>query len=860
MSTRAAGRAGPALLNARDVVDGRPVAVTWQKTLEQTQSAQERATLMAFSKRNEKLYKATTDAFGIDPRYGCKNVAFDKGAVERLVKSMTEGFELARQRGKKKGEFAVRSWYDPEHLLYYDGYSTYGKVEAKLDPMEQRKATTMLKVGDLKHFCKSIDGFKELYGKAKEVAGDLVLLDMHFLQQSSAQAIFSWHHDCEQYSHMVLSIVLSLTDTASSMQVAGYDEIMYQGSGSASCFLSNATHRSGFAERGTKKIAFFFGLESRMDTYETYPKVIRAPLPTLPIFYDKKSDCQKVGCFCLHNHVIIEKDDFLTGEGCYMVADEISQEGNLRPGKIKAQHANGKVLFEYSNDRGVGTGAEATLELDQLLFDHENYKDHYRRCGKNRVFIGKVLECQGCGRQCHKACLGLDEDEIPPSVTCPICLKKTVILDPNTGNVSVDGVDLSALRSITMMTYKKCAPYLQLDGLELISGMPMLSTQPVTKGSREPRMAYPKKAYEGAPLQVILNLQTTSLRTQTGMRDGVTFFETIHEQTEKMLSFVQRRDPWDYALPPECLVYQGNGYIHVYLKGVVWSSTSAAKDFVSYDGDDAFQYTVPGAIFSDPNGNEVKQLLERFMLQKPCGRLQELDVLLGRLVNLNVAARVSPYVKVEVETPSSSPSPPPSSKEKKKKKKKKKRGDDENEEWDDENEEWDDENEEWDDENEELSERGGRGKRKMKKKKKKRGDDENEDLSGHYYIQSPSGKQFRSMVRAELHFREEQERAAREEQERAAREEQERAAREEQERAARKDAFCMQSKLDDARCIRIPGSSIKFDDTWICFRTQGGKYYIQSPSGKQFKSKARAELHFREEQERAAGGGQTKRS
>ena len=161
------------------------------------------------------------------------------------------------------------------------------------------------------------------------VAGDLVLLDMHFLQQSSAQAIFSWHHDCEQYSHMVLSIVLSLTDTASSMQVAGYDEIMYQGSGSASCFLSNATHRSGFAERGTKKIAFFFGLESRMDTYETYPKVIRAPLPTLPIFYDKKSDCQKVGCFCLHNHVIIEKDDFLTGEGCYMVADEISQ-GELR--------------------------------------------------------------------------------------------------------------------------------------------------------------------------------------------------------------------------------------------------------------------------------------------------------------------------------------------------------------------------------------------------------------------------------------------------------------------------------------------------------------------------------------------------
>lgn len=68
----------------------------------------------------------------------------------------------------RPGELAVRRWENPKQHLFYDGYSTYGKVEAELDPEEQRKATTMLKVGDLKHFCVSIDGFKEVYSKAKE--------------------------------------------------------------------------------------------------------------------------------------------------------------------------------------------------------------------------------------------------------------------------------------------------------------------------------------------------------------------------------------------------------------------------------------------------------------------------------------------------------------------------------------------------------------------------------------------------------------------------------------------------------------------------------------------------------------------
>ena len=139
------------LLNARSVVDGRPLALTWKETLEQTQSSQEHNTLVAFSKRNEKLvstlgvcvrifsnrssscrvvgpkfptsyvnskpnprlhiasfpllqYKATTESFGIDPKYGCRSVTFDKDPIKRLVAAMAEGFQLAEQKGKTKGK------------------------------------------------------------------------------------------------------------------------------------------------------------------------------------------------------------------------------------------------------------------------------------------------------------------------------------------------------------------------------------------------------------------------------------------------------------------------------------------------------------------------------------------------------------------------------------------------------------------------------------------------------------------------------------------------------------------------------------------------------------------------------------
>lgn len=43
------------------------------------------------------------------------------------------------------------------------------------------------------------------------------------------------------------------------MQVAGFDEMQYAGTGGGFIFPADATHRSGMANDGCVKIAFFFG-------------------------------------------------------------------------------------------------------------------------------------------------------------------------------------------------------------------------------------------------------------------------------------------------------------------------------------------------------------------------------------------------------------------------------------------------------------------------------------------------------------------------------------------------------------------------------------------------------------------------
>eukprot|EP00966_Prymnesium_polylepis_P115999 2681264-Prymnesium_polylepis.2 len=103
-------------------------------------------------------------------------------------------------------------------------------------------------------------GLDELIAYAKGLAGAHTLLACHMLRQDSSQACFAWHQDNLNNPHTVISMVFLLSDTTSSMQVAGQPPFAYDGVGSGVIFPSEAHHRSGPASPGTLKITFFFGV------------------------------------------------------------------------------------------------------------------------------------------------------------------------------------------------------------------------------------------------------------------------------------------------------------------------------------------------------------------------------------------------------------------------------------------------------------------------------------------------------------------------------------------------------------------------------------------------------------------------
>ena len=143
---------------------------------------------------------------------------------------------------------------------YFQGYNSYGKTHADhLDAKEQSKFTTVLPGDRVELLRLGIGGFPEMLDFCKEIAGSLEFLSAHILRQDSPQARFRWHRDTEQGTHYVLTIVFLLSQTKSTMQVAGFDEVDYLGPGSGVAFPSDSVHRSGHADPGTLKIALFFG-------------------------------------------------------------------------------------------------------------------------------------------------------------------------------------------------------------------------------------------------------------------------------------------------------------------------------------------------------------------------------------------------------------------------------------------------------------------------------------------------------------------------------------------------------------------------------------------------------------------------
>ena len=145
--------------------------------------------------------------------------------------------------------------------LGFKGWASYvNVVGATHNAKAQAKHTTLLyrgETGMLQRLRAGLPGFDSLERMALDACPGMQVAFVHVLQQSSAQACFNWHTDTqtEGYDAVCKTMVVLLSDTASSMQVQGEPEFAYSGVGAAALFDSDRIHRSGQASAGTLKIA-----------------------------------------------------------------------------------------------------------------------------------------------------------------------------------------------------------------------------------------------------------------------------------------------------------------------------------------------------------------------------------------------------------------------------------------------------------------------------------------------------------------------------------------------------------------------------------------------------------------------------
>ena len=145
--------------------------------------------------------------------------------------------------------------------LGFNGWDSYVNViGATHNAKAQAKHTTLLyrgETGMLQRLRTGLPGFDALESMALVACPGTQVAFVHVLQQSSAQACFNWHTDTETegYGAVCKTMVVLLSDTASSMQIQGEPEFAYSGVGAAALFDSDRIHRSGQASAGTLKIA-----------------------------------------------------------------------------------------------------------------------------------------------------------------------------------------------------------------------------------------------------------------------------------------------------------------------------------------------------------------------------------------------------------------------------------------------------------------------------------------------------------------------------------------------------------------------------------------------------------------------------
>ena len=291
---------------------------------------------------NAALMDAGGEQYALHEKTALGTLSVSVQDADELYNALIKAYEIGAEHGYKDGELYVthETSSTRKRWMAYAGFSTYALNHGDKDDQNgnrQKKCTTVVPGKDLTFLCNAIPAIRPLANMAREYACmDIAFIDI--LRQSSTgeqggkESLFDWHRDNDgDRAKVRLTIIFLLTNTKTSMQVCGFDEMHYGEQGSGVAFMSKMWHRSCFAEAGTMKIAFFMAGKMKRTQNKSWHQCICGkldpPIKKRGWIEETWYQCDNGKCsrwchgFCANKQGIFKDDMFYCSSACCPVSE-----------------------------------------------------------------------------------------------------------------------------------------------------------------------------------------------------------------------------------------------------------------------------------------------------------------------------------------------------------------------------------------------------------------------------------------------------------------------------------------------------------------------------------------------------------
>ena len=214
---------------------------------------------------------------------------FLKNHPKLTAKGSAFGGQIDPKQARELYINVVQKWSNDTDMLsvpvtkgvtIFEGFENYPGALGDMD-LQKYSSAVMKQKWLTKGSCEKL--WPELFMVQKEMQdmmGDgYVLVRIHLLHFKNLSVCFNFHTDSKEHDDLTieLSVIMELSDTKSTMQIAGEASITYDSAGVLHAFDSRLWHRSGAARTDTIKIAFFFASKK---TPGVKPEVKQEEKPT----------------------------------------------------------------------------------------------------------------------------------------------------------------------------------------------------------------------------------------------------------------------------------------------------------------------------------------------------------------------------------------------------------------------------------------------------------------------------------------------------------------------------------------------------------------------------------------------------